>query len=185
MKYVDPIKDVEQINRMKKILRESSLRDYVLFVTGINTGISVSELLKLTVQDVWDGRRVREFLRIGEGKKEKVFYLNERVQAAIKEYIEKGQLKNEDFLFRSRKDHLPISRQHAYRIIKNAARKAGITERIGTHSLRKTFGYHAYIKGVAISLLMTIFNHHSPNETLQYIGIDKDDPIMIKIDVNL
>ena len=185
MKYVDPIKDIGQINRMRKVLRESSLRDYVLFVTGINTGISISELLKLTVRDVWDGKRVREFLRIREGKREKVFYLNERVKEAVQEYIENHQLQLDDYLFQSRKDHLPISRQQAYRIIKNAARKAGVKGRIGTHSLRKTFGYHAYMKGVAISLLMTIFNHHSPNETLQYIGVDKDDPVMIKIDVNL
>lgn len=185
MKYVDPIKDIGQIDRMKKVLRESSLRDYVFFVTGINTGISVSELLQLTVGDVWDGSQVRDFLRIREGRKEKVFYLNSRVKEAIKEYIEKYQLKQGDYLFPSRKDHLPISRQQAYRIIKSAARKAGVTGRIGTHSLRKTFGYHAYVKGVAISLLMTIFNHHSPNETLQYIGIDKNDPIAIRIDVNL
>ncbi len=187
MEYVDPIKDVEQINLMKSILRKSSLRDYVFFVLGINTGINVGDLLQLSVADVWDGQHAKQFLRLRDCKtgKEKTFYLNDKVREALEEYIVHERLQQGDYLFKSRKDNLPISRQQAYRIIKKAAIQAGIKGRIGTHSLRKTFGYHAYLKGVAISLLMAIFNHHSPSETLHYIGIDKKENIPIKIDVNL
>jgi integrase len=53
------------------------------------------------------------------------------------------------------------------------------------HTLRKTFGYHAYQKGIAISILMDIYNHHSPSETLKYIGINKDEKNVVKVDVNL
>ena len=55
MEYVDPIKDIEQINAMKAILQKHSQRDLLLFVLGINTGIKISDLLFLKVEDVWDG----------------------------------------------------------------------------------------------------------------------------------
>ena len=60
-----------------------------------------------------------------------------------------------------------------------------MTEKIGTHTLRKTFGYHAYRKGIAISILKSIYNHTTPSETLRYIGIDKNEEHYIKVDVNL
>lgn len=85
----------------------------------------------------------------------------------------------------NQKNNHPITRQQAYRIINHAAKEVGIQEKIGTHTLRKTFGYHAYRKGVAISILKNIFNQHSTAETLKYIGIDKNEQKLIKVDVNL
>lgn len=90
-----------------------------------------------------------------------------------------------DYLFKSRKYDKPITRQQAYRIINSAAKEVGIQERIGTHTIRKTFGYHAYQKGIAISLIQSVYGHSSTTETLRYIGIDKQDRQPIKIDVNL
>ena len=62
----------------------------------------------------------------------------------------------------------------AYRIINNACFQAGITARIGTHTLRKTFGYHFYNKTKDVALLQCIFNHSAPSVTLAYIGINQD-----------
>ena len=62
MEYVDPIKNVEQINAMKIILQKQSYRDLLLFSLGINTGISLSHLLFLQVEDVWTGEEMKEFL---------------------------------------------------------------------------------------------------------------------------
>ena len=61
-----------------------------------------------------------------------------------------------------------------YRIVNNACRKAGIDYKIGTHTLRKTFGYHHYQKFKDVAVLQKIFNHSSPQTTLRYIGIDQD-----------
>ncbi|RCW62531.1 tyrosine-type recombinase/integrase, partial [Saliterribacillus persicus] len=79
----------------------------------------------------------------------------------------------------------PISRQQAYRIIHRAAEEAGITEKVGMHTLRKTFGFHAYHKGIAISILQQIYGHTTPGETLRYIGVNKNQRLSIKVDVNL
>jgi len=51
----------------------------------------------------------------------------------------------------------------------------GITEAIGTHTLRKTFGYWAYKDGKDLSLIQKLLNHASPAVTLAYIGITQDE----------
>ena len=53
------------------------------------------------------------------------------------------------------------------------------------HTLRKTFGYHAYRKGIAVSILLSIYNHHSLAETLRYLGIYKNEKHFMKLNVNL
>jgi site-specific recombinase XerD len=171
VEYVNPIKDVESINKIKEALKQKSPRDFLLFVFGINTGIRICDLLNLKVKDVWDGEKVKEFLFIaGNGHhKEKTFYINNNVREAINDYISASNFTNNDYLFKSKNYDKPISRQQAYRIINNAAREVGIQGEIGTHTIRKTFGYHAYRKGIAISILRSIFGHSCPSETLRYI----------------
>lgn len=90
------------------------------------------------------------------------------------------------YIFKSRKGiNSPITRQQAYRILNNVAESIGLIERdvttniiisgeIGTHTLRKTFGYQAYQNGTSLELLMDIFNHSSKSQTLRYIGITED-----------
>ncbi|KAB2331116.1 tyrosine-type recombinase/integrase [Cytobacillus depressus] len=187
MEYVDPIKDIEKINAMKENLKKQSWRDFLLFVLGINTGIRVHDLLTLKVEDIWDGAEIKEFLHIYDEKKVKhhSHYINSRVKEALQSYLSTFDFKNEDYLFKSKKNNLPITRQQAYRIINQAAKDVGINGKIGMHTLRKTFGYHAYQKGIAISILMSIYNHQTHAETLRYIGIDKDEEKYIKVDVNL
>ncbi len=187
MEYVNPIKDLDSINKIKEILKQRSQRDFLLFVFGINTGIRICDLLNLKVNDVWDGEKVEEFLFIAEnGKhKEQTIYLNNNVRDALISYLSASNLTNYDFLFKSKNCDQPITRQQAYRIINKAARDVGIMDNIGTHTIRKTFGYHAYRKGIALSILQSIFGHSCPSETLRYIGIDKNHEQPIRVDVNL
>jgi len=187
MEYVVPIKDINKIEEIKNILRKSSKRDYCLFVLGINTGIKAQDLLTLKVEDVWENKNPKEFLCIKDRKTGELvpYYLNIRVHEALYYYLYDGKLMSEDFLFRSTRDNQPITRQQAYRIINHAAREVGLQGNIGTHTLRKTFGYHAYRKGVAISILMSLFHHTSRSETLKYIGITEEEKNLIKVDVNL
>ena len=62
----------------------------------------------------------------------------------------------------------------AYKILRDAAAHVGL-ENIGTHTLRKTFGYHFYKQYKNVALLQKIFNHSDPQVTLRYIGIDQDE----------
>jgi len=60
-------------------------------------------------------------------------------------------------------------------LINNAARRVGIEDPIGTHTMRKTFGFHAYRNGYSVELLQQVFNYAAPSVTLRYIGITQDD----------
>jgi len=187
MEFVNPIKDIEKIVKIKSILKKQSKRDFLLFVLGINTGIRISNLLSIKIEVTWTGTKAKEFLYIKEQKSDelKVYYINSKVRSALTAYITSICYKRSDYLFKSKLSDKPITRQQAYRIINKAAKEAGIDEKIGTHTLRKTFGYHAYQKGIAISILKNRFNHATPAETLRYICIDKKNIQPIKVDVNL
>ena len=68
-----------------------------------------------------------------------------------------------------------MERTAAYRIINKACKSIGIEGLIGTHTLRKTFGYHHYQKFKDVVILQKIFNHSTPEVTLRYIGIEEDE----------
>ncbi|MDQ0230245.1 tyrosine-type recombinase/integrase [Metabacillus malikii] len=184
MKTVEAIKDTNQILLMKSFLKSRSSRDYCLFLLGINTGIRIHDLLHLYVhQFIAEDGSLYDHL-MSPVHLEPPVYLNHQVQQALTSYIEEEGLSLNDYLFKSKRTNEPISRQQAYRVINEASRQAGICEPIGTHTLRKTFGYHAYRKGIAISLIQKRLQQSTPSETRQYIGV-ANTTLQIKLDVNL
>ena len=168
MNIVQPIKKIEDIQKIKKYLAKKT-RDVLLFSFGINTGLRISDILSLDVGDVKD----RDYIEIREKKtnKYKKFPLNRFLKAEIEEFVKDKP--PEQPLFYTQK-HCRLDRAQAYRILNKAAQAVGVKERIGTHTLRKTFGYHHYKKYNDIVLLQKIFNHSSPSVTLRYIGIEQD-----------
>jgi site-specific recombinase XerD len=189
MQTVQPIKDKEKIEAMKKILRASSLRNELLFVLGINTGLRISDILALKVADVLTNKGIVDRLELREHKtkKKRTIALSKKTSRLIERYLasERSTANDEDPLFRSQKGGKSISRQHAYEILNDAARSVGITERIGTHSLRKTFGYFAYKQGIDLAMIQKLLNHSSQTETLRYIGITQEqmDEVVLKLDL--
>lgn len=181
MELVEPIRDKSQIQGMKNYLKEQNIRDYLLFTLGINSGLRISDLLKLTVKDVTKDR-----ISIREKKtgKAKDFPLSKTCKKAINEYLKETGL-SEGTLFPSRKGGRPLSRIQAYRILNDAAKHIGITEAVGTHTLRKTFGYHAFQNGVDITRIQKLLNHSAPSITLAYIGITKEELDEVYITLNL
>jgi integrase len=170
MNLVQPIRDPAKIEEIKTILKHASYRDYFLFLFGINTGLRISDILPLKVRDVKD----QNYIILTERKTEKAkrFIINGDLKAEILDYI-KG-MSPDDYLFPSRMKGKPLSRIRAYAILHKAGAQAGIGE-IGTHTLRKTFGYHFYKKHKDVALLQKIFNHSAPSVTLRYIGIEQDE----------
>lgn len=164
MNKVEPIRSIEKIDEMKKFLVTD--RNVMLFTLGINSGLRISDIIKLTVDDVKEEIIVRE----KKTGKIKQFKLNPDVFAKLKEYASRCT----KWLFPSRKGDKPISTVQAWRIIKSAAEKCSL-EHIGTHSMRKSFGYHAYRMGVPIGYLMSAFNHSSESITMRYIGIVQEE----------
>lgn len=167
---VQPIRSREGLDDIRSYFESRSRRDYFLFVMGINVGVRIGDLLKLQVRHV----RNKEYLAIREEKtgKTKRFRLNIMLRNIIEDYTY-GKA-DADYLFPSKKTKEPISRVQAYRIMKDAGEALGM-ENVGTHSLRKSFGYHFYQKNKDIAMLQDIFNHSSERVTKIYIGIAQDE----------
>ena len=201
MNNVEPIRDIKTIKNIRAILKGQSIRNELLFIFGINVGLRISDILKLRVEDLvkLDLKTVKDHVIIKEKKtgKTKKFYIGDVVKKVIENYIRNlSNLDMSTYIFRSRKgDNLPITRQQAYRILNDAAEIIGIVEKdekgiiisgeIGTHTLRKTFGYHAFQNGSSLELLMNIFNHSSKSQTLRYIGITEDQKKEVYLQSNL
>src|SRR5699024_12372244 len=79
-----------------------------------------------------------------------------------------------DFLFPSQKGTEAISTTQVYRVLTDAADLLG-REDIGTHTMRKTFGYHHYKQFKDVAMLQEIFHHAAANITKRYSGIRQDD----------
>ncbi|MGH1288090.1 tyrosine-type recombinase/integrase [Bacillus toyonensis] len=170
MNIVQPIRDKETIQEIKEFFKEQNERNYILFLLGINTGLRISDILRLRVRDV-EGWNI--YIREKKTKKIKEVKMPTELKKAIREYI-KEKPKNE-FLVKSRNGkNKPITRSMAYVILNQAAKEFGL-ERIGTHSLRKTYGYHFYRQFKDVAILQTMLNHSDPKETLRYIGIIQDN----------
>lgn len=170
MKFVQPIRDLEKINEIKNKLRAKSDRNLIMFVLGIYTGLRISDILKLKVSDVKD----QEYIRLTEKKtgKDKLIYINSQLKKELKTYIQEKN--NEEYLLKSREgSNKPISRTMAYIILREIAKECGL-KNIGSHSLRKSFGYHTYERTKDVASLMIIFNHTDQATTLRYIGKDQD-----------
>ncbi|MDH6351899.1 site-specific integrase [Brevibacillus sp. 1238] len=169
MNFVEPIRDMQKLDELKSLLKKRSERDYFLVVLGINTGLRISDLLRLKVSDV----KGKSHIILVEKKtgKRKRFLINDSLRKEVDQYID--DKKGDEYLFVSTKRPQPITRVRAYQIINGAAKKIGLSE-IGTHTLRKTFGYHFYQRTKDIATLQMIFNHSHPSITLRYIGITQD-----------
>jgi integrase len=169
MNLVQPIRDKELIIDIKKYLKEQNERNYILFLLGINTGLRISDILSLRVRDV-QGWNI--FLREKKTKKIREIKMPAELKKAIRDYIKDKP--NNEYLIKSRMGkNKPITRGMAYVILNQIADEFGL-ERIGTHSLRKTYGYHFYKQFKDVASLQQMLNHTDPKETLRYIGITQD-----------
>ena len=170
MGTVEPIRNVEDIRKVENILAKQSLRNLVFFTIGTNCGLRISDILNLNVGDV----RGKNYINIIEKKtgKFKRFPINSKLKPLFDKFTAKRNSDEPLFLsvFNNR-----MERTQSYRIIRDACREVGIDYKIGTHTLRKTFGYHHYKKFKDVALLQKIFNHSSPAITLRYIGIDQEE----------
>jgi integrase len=171
IKDVQPIRDHDQILDMKWSLKTwCGERDYILFLLGINTGLRVGDLLKLKIKDVQKKKRV--VIKEGKTEKPRTIHLS-NIYNELNDYIKTVQ--GSEWLFPSRKGNKSISRIQAYRQLNKAAGMIDINDGIGTHTMRKTFGYWYYKETRDIASLQMILNHSHPEITLKYIGITDEE----------
>lgn len=179
LRTVEPIRDQRQINAIKRYLKGKNLRDHALFVVGINVALRISDLLSLKWGDVLNEKGNFKTLKLVEQKtkKPRIIRLNKAAQKALQELLDSlDRYSLDDYIFKSREgENRPITRQQALNILKDAAEAIGVEENVGTHTLRKTWGYHAWKSGYNPALIMETLNHSNLSVTKRYLGITQSE----------
>ncbi len=166
----EPIKNKKDIKAIEEYLKEHNKRDYVLWVLGLNSGLRVSDIVGLNVSDVADKTHITVVEK--KTQKRKSFYINNKLKGVLDSYT-KGRNPDEPLFIA--KHGKRLNRGEVYRFINRACKELKIMVNVGTHTMRKSFGYHHYQKYKDAVILQKIFNHSSQRITLMYIGVTQDE----------
>lgn len=182
MSTTQPIRNIDELKMFKNYYRyfKPNPRNYMLIIIGLNSALRISDILHLTYGDVFDFQKKtwKSHITVKEQKTGKInrIYINNEIRNTLEEYTDFTLQSEDSWLFDSQmQKERPLSRYQAYRLIKEAAAFAGLKSNISCHSLRKTFGYHAWKQGTPPALLMNIYNHSSYQITKRYLCIDQED----------
>ena len=175
-KKVDPITDLKDIKSIKKCLSDNP-RDLCIFTIGINTNLRASDLVRITVGMVKNLKPGEELvLTEKKTKKERRITLNKDCINAIQNLIKsfRHARRGDSQLFRGREgDIKPIGVNY---LVNKWVKMINLKGKYGSHTLRKTFGYHMRVQHkISIPILMQIFNHHSQKQTLDYLCVQPDE----------
>ena len=148
-------------------------RNYILILTGINTALRFSDLRRLTVEKVKYNYIYQRDKKTG---KENKITLHTDIYNELLKYIARNELHDSDYLFWSSKGvNKPLTRVMGYNIMQDVKEGCKIHYNIGTHTLRKTFGFWFYKQTGDVVALQYILNHATPAQTLIYIGMQKTE----------
>jgi integrase len=161
-------------------------RDRALFLLGVKSGFRISELLSLRVGQVLQyGRLVeritverRHMKRQREGR---TVLLHAEAKAALAGWLMQlqsgGAVDRHTFVFRSQKGaNRPISRRQALAVLRDAVVTNGLTGKLGTHAMRKTFAQNIYRElGYSLAKTQRALGHQHVNSTIAYLNVDDDE----------
>lgn len=192
MSTSQPIRDTQDLTALREfyLKDEPNMRNYVLICLGVNSALSISDLLELKWKDVYNFKdeNFKKHLITYEKKtgKETWIAINENARNGLQEYMKfLKKISGEDYIFKGKNNGGHLSRSQAFRIIKHAAGELNLENGISCHSMRKTFGYYAWKCGTPPAVLMDIYNHSSYEITKRYLGIKQDDKDSVFLNVNL
>jgi integrase len=172
---VEPIRELRDIRSIKKLLSDKP-RDLALFTIGINTNLRASDLLSLKVSQV-KGLKAMGELTLNEckTKKPRRISLNKTVVDAIQGLLTAEPYADSDYLFKSqRREALTVP--SVTRLVKGWCSSINLKGNYGSHSLRKTWGYHMRVTfGMGLPELMVCLNHSSQRQTLDYLCVQPSE----------
>lgn len=178
-------------NDLKKIrdylLKENKIVFLAFINIGVNTALRYSDLSILKFEEI-DSEGKISIVEKKTGKKRKI-KLNQMCLDSIeklKVYYKKKGIDANGYLFKSfatkyygrkyiikQKDNI-LTVQTINRWFKEVMKILNIQYRLGTHSLRKTWGYYMYKESNDLALVMQVLNHSNSHTTLSYIGITEE-----------
>ena len=177
-KPVEAVKSEIKIVAISKRLKEYGSQTYAdIWNLGINLALRISDLLAVQYVDVAG----KETLMIVEGKTKKTRQI--KLNDTAKGLIARRRYENptDTYLFQatgkrvSKVGAKPLDRSTVARKFAEIGDMKSIGVKLGTHSMRKTRGYHLLQAGHSIETICKMFQHSSPAITLRYIGIEQED----------
>ncbi len=160
----------------KALLYEASdnIRDYAIIQTFLQTGIRLSELANLRVDDVDFEHRILT-VRQGKGKKDRQIPLVDDVLKALRNYLRyrNTQLIVDDETFFLAKNGTSLNVSTVKYTVAKYVKRAGIRKKTGVHTLRHTFGAHKADKNMSLATLQELMGHKKKETTLKYIHLAK------------
>jgi len=178
-KYLPAVLSVEEVDRLLAGLQGKEphqQRDRAIFELMYATGMRVSELTNVKVQDVDESLGVVRCL--GKGQKERIVPVGRTARKIMREYVLKARpllLNNAQspFLFVSRLAK-PLSRVMVWKLIKSYALKANITKELSPHTLRHSFATHLLDRGADLRIVQELLGHSNISTTQIYTHLNKD-----------
>jgi len=153
-----------------------AMRDVALLEFAYATGVRVSELVSLKLQDILFGEGVARVF--GKGAKERIVPVGRRALGAVSSYareirpsLDRGKARG--FLFLNARG-TPLSRVGAWGIIRAHARRAGLAKRVSPHTLRHTFATHLLEGGADLRAVQEMLGHADLSTTQLYTHVDRE-----------
>ena len=181
---IEPIRNMKVVQGIENMLHsQKNYRDWILWIFGLNTALRISDLLSLKINDVFDSNmQAREFIYINyskrKNKKVVKIILNDKLKKSLAEYMEwrlQNNIYSEWLFYSKRNQDNPTDRHQVYRNMQQWAKTFNINQAIGTHTLRKTWGYIAFkYFHIPIELICEKLHHTHPAVTRRYLGITDD-----------
>jgi integrase/recombinase XerC len=160
----------------KALLYEASdnIRDYAIIQTFLQTGIRLSELVNLRVDDVDFEHRILT-VRQGKGKKDRQIPLVDEAVKALRNYLRyrNTELIVDDETFFLAKNGTSLNVSTVKYIVAKYVKKAGIRKKVSVHTLRHTFGAHKADKHMSLAALQELMGHKKKETTIKYIHLAK------------
>jgi len=170
------IEDVDRLLRAPDGSNWQDLRDRALLEVLYACGARISEAVGLTTDRMDSELRVVRLL--GKGSKERVVPVGARARAALTSWIEDGRpqlpggrARREVFLSHTGK---PLDRTNAWRRVKAAALRAGLSREVHPHSLRHSFASHMLAGGADLRAVQEMLGHASIRTTEIYTHLDEE-----------
>jgi len=147
-------------------------RDLAIVMLFLQSGLRVSELVALKIQDV-DFTSHEITVRQGKGRKDRVVPLVRQAEQALKAYLKvRDALPEYDEVFIARNGTSMDQRTVRYRIHKYY-KEAGIKKKASVHTLRHTFSTHQIHNGLKINQLKEVLGHRRMETTYKYVHLDR------------
>ena len=170
------VAEVEKLLQAPNTDEPLAIRDRAMLEFAYATGVRVSELVALKLQDiVFEDGLARVF---GKGAKERLVPVGRRALGAVSLYareirptLDRGHGRGVLFL---NARGTPLSRVGAWGVIKANARRAGLAKRVTPHTLRHTFATHLLEGGADLRAVQEMLGHVDLATTQLYTHIDRD-----------